>query len=141
MLALEILSPSRVVRQVEARMVNIPGLNGQLGVLENHADLITELGVGVVTAAVGTDQGGQADEKFFVSGGFARVEAGRVEVLSDTVDRATEIDLERARQAEARARERLREAHKGEIDIQRALKALARALYRQQLALTSKSRS
>jgi F-type H+-transporting ATPase subunit epsilon len=74
------------------------------------------------------------EQLLFVAGGFAEVRDGTVRVVSEAGERPAEIDLERARAAERRARERLASVRKGEnIDVLRAEAALRRAMVRMQI--------
>lgn len=121
---LDIVTPEKVVFSEEIDFIVAPGADGELGVLPEHAPLVTALKIGTMRV----QQGG----KFFkvaVSGGFMEVKNSRVVVLADTAERADQIDLERARSAKQRAEQRL--SGKGpEIDILRAEIALQKALNR-----------
>ncbi len=97
-----------VVRD-NAESVQIPGLNGYLGVLPGHAPLITELGAGEITYRAN----GQS-HSFCVAWGFAEVLQDRVTVLAETVERCDEIDVARAQRALARAEEALKSAETAE---------------------------
>ncbi|MBK7545938.1 MAG: F0F1 ATP synthase subunit epsilon [Elusimicrobia bacterium] len=66
---------------------------------------------------------------FSVSGGFIEVNQGRVAVFVETAEHAEEIDAERARQAEMKARAALKATPADKMDLQ-ALAALERALAR-----------
>ncbi|MGI9862793.1 F0F1 ATP synthase subunit epsilon [Moorella naiadis] len=129
-LNLEIITPERVVLQAEAASVTAPGVQGYLGVLPEHAPLITTLQAGVVTCR---RQAGGEEEKLAVSGGFLEAGPDRVIILADTAERAAEIDVDRARQARERAEQRLRERPPG-LDVARAEAALRRATARLQAA-------
>jgi len=102
---LEIVTPEKMVVQDTAEEVQIPGRNGYLGVLPGHAPLITELGAGEIAYR----SGGQP-HRFAVAWGFAEVLPDRVTVLAETVERADEIDVNRAQQSLARAEESLKSA-------------------------------
>jgi F-type H+-transporting ATPase subunit epsilon len=91
---LEIVTPEKLVVRDSAEEAQIPGRNGYLGVLPGHAPLITELGSGEINYR----SGGQT-HRFSLAWGFAEVLPDRVTVLAETVERADEIDLPRARQS------------------------------------------
>ncbi|MDN5325473.1 MAG: F-type H+-transporting ATPase subunit epsilon [Moorella sp. (in: firmicutes)] len=124
-LNLEIITPERVVLQAEAISVTAPGIQGYLGVLPEHAPLITSLQAGVVTCH--RQEG--TEERLAVSGGFLEAGPDRVIILADTAERAEEIDVDRARKARERAEQRLRERPPG-LDVARAEAALRRATAR-----------
>jgi F-type H+-transporting ATPase subunit epsilon len=102
---LEIVTPEKMVVRDNAESIQIPGLNGYLGVLPGHAPLITELGAGEIAYRAN----GQT-HCFAVAWGFAEVLPDRVTVLAETVERADEIDVARAQRALARAEEALKSA-------------------------------
>jgi len=111
---LEIVTPEKMVVRDNAESVQIPGLNGYLGILPGHAPLITELGAGEIAYRAN----GQS-HRFAVAWGFAEVLQDRVTVLAETVERADEIDVGRAQRALASAEELLKSAQ-SESDFERA---------------------
>lgn len=125
-LKIEILSPARVMARVTADRINVPGVNGTLGILPGHAALVSELGVGELTVA-----GGElaAEQVYFVAGGYVEVAGNHVTVLVDVIEKREEIDTGRAEKAKQRAIAIL-SAREGEVDYQRAQAALKRAEYR-----------
>jgi F-type H+-transporting ATPase subunit epsilon len=127
---LSVVTPEKVVFEQDVRSIIAPGSEGYLGVLTDHAPLITALKAGELTVA---DSEGTRNE-YAVSGGFLEVSGNVATVLADAIETPEEIDLERARQAEVRARERLARRSHPDIDEARAEAALARALNRQRMA-------
>lgn len=127
-LTLEVVTPDRQVIHDQVDSVQLPGLDGELGILPGHAPLLTELGTG----ALSFKKGGET--RFATAlGGFAEVLGDRVIVLAERSELAEEIDLGRAEAARQRALKRLQE--KGsEVDFQRAQLALQRSLTRLQVA-------
>ncbi|AEF95446.1 ATP synthase epsilon chain [Desulfotomaculum nigrificans CO-1-SRB] len=121
---LDIVTPEKVVFSEEIDFIVAPGADGELGILPEHAPLVTALKIGVMRV--------QQDGKFFkvaVSGGFMEVKNSRVVVLADTAERADEIDVERARAAKQRAEQRLA-SKSPDIDVARAEIALHKAINR-----------
>jgi F-type H+-transporting ATPase subunit epsilon len=127
-LHLDIVTPERQLLSVEADEVVIPGEDGYFGVLPGHHPLISTLGNGEVQYR----QDGRRSY-LAIQGGFAEVLANRVILLCDVAEKAEEIDLERAKQAERRARQRL-ENPPPDLDFARAQAALQRAVIREQVA-------
>jgi F-type H+-transporting ATPase subunit epsilon len=125
---LEIVTPEKKVVDTRASQVQIPGKNGYLGVLPGHAPLITELAVGEITF----HNGGEA-QRLAVAWGFAEVLPDRVTILAETAERPSEIDVERARKAKARAEQRLASGDPN-VDVDRSLDALAKADTRLEVA-------
>ncbi|RKO65637.1 F0F1 ATP synthase subunit epsilon [Desulfofundulus salinus] len=121
---LEIVTPERKVYSGDVRFVVVPGVEGELGFLPDHAPLVSALKIGVMKV--------QEDNRTFkvaISGGFVEVRNSRVTVLARTAERDDEIDRERAEAAKARAEQRLA-ARTPDIDVVRAELALKRALAR-----------
>lgn len=123
---LEVITPDRVVLSDRTIVsVVLPGSEGYLGVLGNHAPLVTELAIGEIDfrRADGTD------DAMAVAGGFVEVLDNSVTVLADSAELRGEIDIERAEQALHRAEERLA-TRPPDLDTERAEIALKRALNR-----------
>ena len=130
MFKLSVVTPERVVFEQSARSIIAPGSEGYLGILTDHAPLITALIPGKLSV---TDDASQTQD-FALSGGFLEFANNVVPILADAIERASEIDIERARRSEARARERLSHRSDPAIDVARAEGSLARALNRIRLA-------
>jgi F-type H+-transporting ATPase subunit epsilon len=86
----------------EVDIVLAPGIEGQLGILPNHAPLITQLSIGELRTRAGDEE-----YAFAVHGGFMHVLPDEVIVLADVAERVEEIDVERAEAARQRALEML----------------------------------
>jgi F-type H+-transporting ATPase subunit epsilon len=118
---LEIVTPDRALLSEEVVSIIAPGVEGYLGVLANHAPLVTELNVGILRIRYPDD----TEENVAVSGGFMEVANNRVLVLADAAERPQDIDIQRAREALIRARQML---HDPTVDHDRARTALERAI-------------
>jgi F-type H+-transporting ATPase subunit epsilon len=125
---LEIVAPEKLVVKDTAEEIQIPGKNGYLGVLPGHAPLITELAIGEISY-----RSGGTTHRLAVAWGFAEVLPDRVTILAETAERASEIDLERARQAKSRAEKLLNSADPN-TDFRSARAALERAETRIEVA-------
>lgn len=118
---LEIATAERVVYSEDVEILVAPGMDGQLGILPNHAPLLTALQPGEIRVVR------EGEESYMaVSGGFLEVMANRVTILADTAERAEEIDIERAEEAMQRAQERI-ETSVSDMDLQRALASIRRS--------------
>ncbi|WP_306641815.1 ATP synthase F1 subunit epsilon [Sanyastnella coralliicola] len=73
----EILSPEKNIFEGEASYVGLPGTDGSLGILNNHAPLITTLAKGQVR--IKTDSG---EQTFEVNGGTVEVLNNKVTILA-----------------------------------------------------------
>jgi len=123
----EIVTPDRALLSEEVVSIIAPGVEGYLGVLANHAPLVTELNVGVLRIRYPDD----TEENVAVSGGFMEVANNRVLVLADAAERPQDIDIQRAKEALLRARRRLQDPT---MDRERARAALERAINRLRVA-------
>ena len=79
--ALSVLTPERSVFEGTVEYVQVPGTEGYLGVLANHAPLVTGLATGRLTVR---KPGGEV-ETFAVDGGFFEVSHNQATVLADRV--------------------------------------------------------
>ncbi len=84
--------------------VVVPGENGEIGVLSNHAPLIAALGIGVIRYT----ENGKVN-KIAISGGFIEVVNNKATILANTAEISENINIERAQAAKERAEKRLRE--------------------------------
>jgi len=126
---LEIVTPERCVLEMDASSVIVPGVEGYLGILADHAPLISELALGKVTVK---DESGN-ETLLAISGGFMEVRSNVVRILADSAELAEEIDVSRAQEAVKRAEARLQEAA-AHVDRARAEAALERAINRLRIA-------
>ncbi len=129
-LNLEVVTPGGIIAEVEADMVVAPGTEGEFGVLPGHINFLSGIVPGELRY---TD--GEKTEHMAISSGFAEVSHDKVSVLVDSAEIAREIDVERARSAMDRAKERLaKKRDTDEIDFARAEAALQRAISRVKVA-------
>jgi F-type H+-transporting ATPase subunit epsilon len=132
---LEIVTPDRVVVSEEVDIVTAPGVEGEFGVLANHAPMIAAVKIGPLHYRVG-----DREEWVAISGGFCEVSRNKITFLVEAAERAYEIDVERALRAKERAEKRIQAylARTEEIDYARARAALQRALTRLYVAERAK---
>jgi F-type H+-transporting ATPase subunit epsilon len=79
----ELVTPERLVRSEEVYMVTVPGTEGDFGVLEGHAPVMSTIRDGALQV-VKTE--GAAPETIAVRGGFAEVGANGLTVLAEHVE-------------------------------------------------------
>ncbi len=92
MLNLEIVTPEKKVLSEAVDAVTIPTASGEVGILQNHAPLISSLKSGILSYT----RGG-ATERMVIAGGFLEVSQNNVSVLADVAETADEINVEAAR--------------------------------------------
>jgi len=129
MFNLSIVTPEKIFYEDEVNSLVAPGIEGYLGVLTNHAPLITAVSPGKVLVKDGSQQ----ELTLAVSEGFLEVSANTATLLVDAVEFASEIDSDRAKEAMKRAKTRMKE-EAGNIDVPRARKAAERAKNRIRIA-------
>ncbi len=98
----EVVSQDRMVFEGDADMVIVPGEMGLMGILPNHAPLLSTLKYGILTVR---SQG--KEEYFTVAGGIVEIQPDIVTVLADAAENVLEIDVTRAEAARRRAEEYL----------------------------------
>ena len=134
---LEIVSPDKVVYTADISMLIVRSTGGELGILPNHAPLVT----GLVPHAMRVRLGADRDEQLIaVAGGFMEVTPQKITVLATAAELPIDIDINRAQQAMERAKKRIAEFHNGsatiteDIQVKRAEFALQRAVARPRAA-------
>ncbi len=128
---LEVVTPQRLIVSDEITELVAPGSEGYFGVLPGHIPFITTLKIGEITYWKGKDE-----RHLAVTWGYAEVRGDKVILMTETAERAEEVDTERAEHARQRAERRLHDWGAGDetIDFARAQAALQRALTRLQVA-------
>ena len=97
---LTILTPEKTLFDREVDSIVVTAHDGEMGFLPQHAPLITYLGIGELRATTGSET-----LHFATHNGFARMEDNNLLVLADAAENPEEIDVARAQDALARARE------------------------------------
>ena len=125
---IEIVSTEKSLYSGDATMVVAPGVSGELGILPQHAPLLTRIKPGVLKIFM--EDGNQ--DLFYVSGGVLEVQPEKITVLADVAERGDDLDEERAQQARQAAEEKLASATP-DLDYATAQAELARAVAQLQI--------
>ena len=125
MLNLEIVTPEKRVVDEPVESVRIPTAKGEIGILPNHAPLISTLRAGILSYT----KDGSTDE-MVISGGFVEISTDKVSILADVAERSDEVDKESAK-IEREAAQKVLGAWDGseedlEVEMERFEKAQAR---------------
>jgi F-type H+-transporting ATPase subunit epsilon len=131
-ITLEVVTPEGLLLREEVDDVVAPGHEGYFGVRPGHTPFLTTLGMGELSY-------GARGQRHHLTcfWGFCEVMPGRVNVLAEIGERAEDIDVARAEQAQQRAQQRLR-ALRAEEGYDEARLAYVRAVTR--LAVARKQR-
>ncbi len=125
----EIVSQDRMVWSGEADMVVVPGAGGEMGILPNHAPLLSTLKPGFIKVVRAGEE-----EVFTVTGGVVEVRPDKITVLADASESVAEIDVQRAEAARKRAEELLKQTPPSAAEHLKAQAALQRARIRLEAA-------
>ena len=97
----ELVSPEKLVFSGDVDQVDVPGAEGDFGVLAGHAPTVSTLRPGILTV-----HGASGEQKMIVLGGFAEVSAEGLTILADIAESIEKMDREtiaaRIREMEAR---------------------------------------
>ncbi len=125
---LEVVTPTGAVVSELVDIVTAPGIDGDFGVLANHAPFLSTIKIGTLTY-----ENGNKRESLMISGGFCEVSDNKITFLVESAEVGSEIDVERAMRAKERAEKRLAQAaqqtdnfnrSRAEISLQRAVARL-----------------
>jgi F-type H+-transporting ATPase subunit epsilon len=94
---IRVLTPDRIICSTTADEVVLPGVTGQIGVLDGHASLITALDTGLLRIKL--------DQKWtpiILCGGLAEVDRNQVTVLVNDVEEIVALDLNEVNEIRSR---------------------------------------
>ena len=117
----EIVSQDRMVWEGDADMVVVPGMSGEMGILPNHAPLLSTMKFGILK--VRTKDG---EEVFTVAGGLIEVQPHLITILANSAENVEEIDVARAEAARHRAEEMLEQGPPPDSDAYLKMEAALR---------------
>ncbi len=124
-LILSVVTPEKLLVSEEVDQVNVPGSEGDMAILYDHAPILTNLRSGQLSY----EKEGETIA-LVVSGGYLEVTDNRVTVLAETGEFLHEIDRERAERAHANAEKQLNQTDLSEEEFIKAQKKLFRAVAR-----------
>ena len=124
---LQIVTPDGLAYEGEAEKLSVRTIDGEIGILARHIDYVAPLGMG---EAVITDAEGKERSAACI-GGMVAVHNGNVRLVATTFEWAENIDLDRAKAAEQRARDIMSRPDLNDRDFKLAEAKLHRALVRQ----------
>ncbi len=119
----DIVSAEAEIFSGEASMVIVPGEEGDLGIAPRHAPLLTRLRPGQVRVIRPDGE----EEFYFISGGMLEIQPHVVSVLSDTAQRASDLDEAAALKAKEEAERAIADRSAG-MEVAQAQAQLAQAM-------------
>jgi F-type H+-transporting ATPase subunit epsilon len=119
---IEIATPERLLAREKAIRAQIPAKEGYIGVLPDHASLLSELGIGAMTYTTPDDH----RFSLAIRGGFVEIHNNVVRVLTDIAEKGHEIDATQAEKDLKRAQDEMLNPAIG-VDIGAALTAVLHA--------------
>jgi F-type H+-transporting ATPase subunit epsilon len=124
---LKVTTPDKNFFEGEVDMVIVRAKTGEMGILPNHAPVVTVLDIGNLRI-----KDGDSEKKAVINEGFMKVANNLVHIFTDSAEWPEDIDRERARKAKERAERRLAQKE-SEIDFERVNLALKRAINRMKI--------
>lgn len=126
---LEIVTPDCKFFEGQTEMCIVRTTEGDIGILYDHEPLVAPVSIGKIRI--------RKDGEFVsaaCAGGFLTVDEDRVVIVTDAAEWADEIDIDRAKDAYERAKERINKGNDKEIDVARAHASLTKAINRLRVA-------
>jgi F-type H+-transporting ATPase subunit epsilon len=99
------MAPNRIVWNSEIQEIILSTNSGQIGILPNHAPLLTALDIGIVKIRLKEQWSTMA-----LMGGFAMIENNQMTILVNEAEKAIEIDLQEAQETFRKAKTDLAQA-------------------------------
>ena len=124
MFTVELVTYKGVYKTITAQSINLPTPEGRRGILPNHMPIMLPLTIGVVSIM---EENGR--KRYTCSEGVFYFENSKGTLLADSIEDVDAIDINRAKAAEAKARERIKNSD-NDLDIDKAQIALLKAINR-----------
>jgi len=97
-LLLEIITPEKVIYKDEVNEVIVPTENGEIAILPNHINLLTQINPGELIIKKGDSQ-----QYLAITGGFLEVSNNKISIIAEYAVKAQDIEVARAMEAKKRA--------------------------------------
>jgi F-type H+-transporting ATPase subunit epsilon len=107
---LDLVSPEKLAFSGEVDQVDVPGVEGDFGVLAGHAPVVAAIRPGILTVITGTKQ------KIIVLGGLAEVSDKGLTVLADFATSLDELDRTQFAETISEMEAKLSEKEGSELD-------------------------
>ncbi len=125
---LKIITHDKLIFDGSADEIQITGAEGTIGILPGRQPITTPLAIGVTRILINNE-----NHYYATMGGVFQFSNDNAVILTNACESEADIDIKRAKEAKARAEERLSKASL-QMDVSRAEMALARAMTRLKVA-------
>ena len=133
-LRLDLITPEKIVLQEEVDSITLPTANGELTILPEHENLVSQVGTGEMHYV----KSGK-DYLYALTGGFLEINGSNVNVMAQHAIKAEDIQLAKAKEAKEKA-EKLMKEKLSEHDMKVAEGELRKALLELKVGVKYKSR-
>ena len=133
-LLLEIITPLKVIYKDEVSEVVVPTVEGEITILPNHINLLTQINPGEMIVKKGPNQ-----QYLAITGGFLEVNSNKISILAEYAIKAQDIEVARAMEAKKRAENVMKEK-KTDNEIKIAQTEMIRAILELKVATRHKKR-
>lgn len=133
-LLLEIITPQATIFKDEVSEVVIPTVNGEIAILPNHINLISQISSGEVIVKKNS-----ITTSIAIAGGFLEINNNKISVLADYAVRAENIEMEQAQEAKKRA-EKVMQEKSSDKDFKIAQGELLKAILELRIATKHRKR-
>ena len=97
-LTLEIITPEKVIYKDEVNEVVAPTVNGEIAILPNHINLLTQINPGELIV-----KKGYINQSLAITGGFLEVNNNKISIIANYAVKAGDIEVARATEAKKAA--------------------------------------
>lgn len=134
-LLLEIITPEKVVYKDEVGEVVVPTVNGEIAILPNHINLLTQVNPGELIIKKGTSV-----QYLAITGGFLEVSGNKISILASFAIKAQDIEIAKAQEAKKRA-EKIMSEKASDNDLRIAQAEMIKAILELRIATRHKRRA
>ena len=134
-LLLEIITPEKVIYKDEVQEVIVPTVNGEIAILPNHINLLTQVSPGELIVKKGANS-----QHLAITGGFLEVQSNKISILAEYAVKAQDIEVARAMEAKKRA-EKVMSEKSTDNELKVAQAEMIKAILELKIATKHKRRS
>jgi F-type H+-transporting ATPase subunit epsilon len=134
-LLLEIITPEKVIYKDEVDEVIVPTVDGEIAILPNHINLLTQINPGELIVKKGVNQ-----QSLAITGGFMEINNNKISILAEYAVKAQDIEIAQAMEAKKRA-EKVMNEKSADNEMKIAQAEMIKAILELKIATKHKRRS